>query len=187
MVRSFICVEINNPEVITQIENTISEIRQYKGVRPVKPSQLHLTLKFLGEVPETRITSIKQAIEHIHIPPFEFELHGLGCFPNLNYIRVVWIGISEGREPLIKLAQMIEEKMALLGFPKEKRAFSPHLTLARIRSLRNAEKNELSNMIRNSKELEFGVQKINDFVLKKSTLTPKGPIYDDLLVVPLKE
>ncbi len=187
MVRSFICVEINNPEVITHIDKVISEISQYKGVRVVKSSQLHLTLKFLGEVSETRIESIKQAISQIHIPPFQLNLKGMGCFPNLNYIRVVWIGITDGREPLITLAQTIDKKMISLGFPKEKRAFSPHLTLARIKALRNNEKNLLSNKVRDSKELDIGVQYIDTVILKKSTLTPKGPIYENLLAVPLRE
>lgn len=187
MVRSFICVEIDNPEVITHIDEVISEIRQYEGVRVVKSSQLHLTLKFLGEVPEERIEPIKQAINQIHIPSFQLKLKGMGCFPNLNYIRVVWIGITDGRDSLITLAQRIDKKMASLGFPKEKRAFSPHLTLARIKALRNTEKNLLSNKIRDSKESNIGVQLIDSFILKKSTLTPKGPIYENLLVVPLKE
>ena len=111
MVRSFICVEINDPQVIKQIEDTISEIRQYKGVRTVKSSQLHLTLKFLGEVPEERIQLIKDAIKQIEIPAFTISLYGIGCFPNLNYMRVVWIGITEGKESLKQLAQMIEKKL----------------------------------------------------------------------------
>ncbi len=187
MVRSFICVEINDPQVIKQIEDEISEIRQYKGVRTVKSSHLHLTLKFLGEVPEQRIQLVKDAIKQIKIPPFALTLHGIGCFPNLNYIRVVWIGITEGQESLKHLFQMIEKQLNPLGFAREKRGFSAHLTLARIKSLKSVDKNNLAKMIQDLKEKAFGVHKIEKFILKKSTLTPKGPIYEDLLVVSLKD
>ncbi len=187
MVRSFICVEINDPRVINEIDKTISEYRRYKGVRTVKSSHLHLTLKFLGEVPEERIQLVKDAIKQIKIPPFALTLHGIGCFPNLNHIRVVWIGITEGTESLKQLFQMIEKKLIPLGFAKEKREFSPHLTLARIKSLRGADKNNLAKLIQDSKEKAFGVQETGKFILKKSTLTPKGPIYEDLLVVSLKD
>ncbi len=185
MVRSFICVEINNAEVVRQIEEQIKKTR-FEGVRPVKSNQLHLTLKFLGEVPESRIASIKQAIQSIDFPSFNILLEGIGCFPNLNYIRVVWIGIREGSDNLKQLTNMIEKKLNPIGFPREKRGFSPHLTLARIKKLRNADKKQLTAVIQDSKAISIGVQMIDKFILKKSTLTPKGPIYEDLLVVRMK-
>ncbi|UCG89656.1 MAG: RNA 2',3'-cyclic phosphodiesterase [Candidatus Heimdallarchaeota archaeon] len=186
MVRSFICVEINDSEVVKPIEELLVKLR-FNGVRPVKSFQLHLTLKFLGEVSESQIGSIKQVIQLIEFSPFEISLTGMGCFPNLNYIRVVWIGIREGSNNLKQLASMIEEKLNPLGFPREKRGFSPHLTLARIKKLRNPDKRKLTAIIQSSKEISFGDQLIEEFILKKSTLTPKGPIYEDLLVVPAKE
>ncbi|MFX0125577.1 MAG: RNA 2',3'-cyclic phosphodiesterase [Candidatus Hodarchaeota archaeon] len=185
MVRSFICVEINNSEIVIQIEELLKKIK-FDGVRPVKSFQLHLTLKFLGEVPESRIASIKQAIQAIDFPSFDLALEGMGCFPNLNYIRVVWVGIREGSDNLKQLANMIEEKLSPIGFPMEKRRFSPHLTLARIKKLRNSDKKQLTAIIQDSKACPVGIQLIKEFILKKSTLTPKGPIYEDLLVVPLK-
>lgn len=187
MVRSFICVEIKNNEVVRKIDSIVSEIGQFKGIRPVKSSQLHLTLKFLGEVPESRLPSIKQAIEQVIFPSFEISLEELGCFPNLNYIRVVWIGIREGSNNLKQLANIIEEKLTAIGFPKEKRGFSPHLTLARVKKLQNSDKRKVTTLIQSSKETSFGIQIIEEFILKKSTLTPKGPIYEDLYVIPLKE
>lgn len=185
MVRSFICVEINDSEVVNQIEEILTKIR-FSGVRTVKSFQLHLTLKFLGEIPESRISTIKKEIQTINIPPFEISLQEMGCFPNLNYIRVVWIGIKEGSNNLKQLAHMIEEKLNPIGFPKEKRGFSPHLTLARVKKLQNTDKKKLTTIIQESKEKSFGVQMIKEFILKKSTLKPKGPIYEDLLVVPMK-
>ncbi|MHA2245557.1 MAG: RNA 2',3'-cyclic phosphodiesterase [Candidatus Hodarchaeales archaeon] len=185
MVRSFICVEINDSDIVNQIEEILSKIR-FSGVRTVKSFQLHLTLKFLGEIPESRISTIKKEIQTIKIHPFEISLEGMGCFPNLNYIRVVWIGIKAGSNNLKQLAYLIEEKLNPIGFPKEKRGFSPHLTLARIKKLPNPDKRKLTDFIQSSNDLSFGVQMIEEFILKKSTLTPKGPIYEDLLIVPMK-
>ncbi|MFX0050785.1 MAG: RNA 2',3'-cyclic phosphodiesterase [Candidatus Hermodarchaeota archaeon] len=185
MVRTFICVEINNPDVIDQLGSIINTIN-FSGVRVVKLSQLHLTLKFLGEVPNPRISTIKEAIERIDEPQFEIELKSMGCFPNPNYIRVVWIGISKGNEQLMQITQTVEELLTPMGFPKEKRKYSPHLTLARIKALNNTDKNTLQKFIRDSKGKSYGIQLIDKVILKKSTLTPSGPIYEDLLVVPLK-
>lgn len=185
MVRSFICVEINKSELVSEIEELISKIK-FDGVRPVKSNQLHLTLKFLGEVPDAKITAIKQALQTIEFPPFNISLEGMGCFPNLNYIRVVWIGINEGSENLKQLASLVEEKLSPFGFPREKRRFSPHLTLARVKKLRNSDKSQLTTIIQDSKTTPIGDQMIEELLLKKSTLTPKGAIYENLLVVPLK-
>ena len=186
MVRSFICVEINDSDVVNQIEEIITKIR-FGGVRTVKSFQLHLTLKFLGEIPESRISTIKKEIQTINIPPFEISLQEMGCFPNLNYIRVVWIGIKDGSNNLKQLADMIEEKLNPLGFPREKRGFSPHLTLARVKKLSNSDKRQLTTIIQDLKEVPFGIQLIKEFILKKSTLTPQGPIYEDLIAVSMKK
>ena len=185
MVRSFICVEINKSEVVSKIEELISKIK-FNGVRPVKSNQLHLTLKFLGEVTDAQLGAIKQVIQTIEFPSFDISLEGMGCFPNLNYIRVAWIGMKEGSENLKQLAELVEGKLNPIGFPREKRRFSPHLTLARIKKLRNSDKKQLTTIIQNSKTIHIGVQLIDELILKKSTLTPKGAIYENLLVVPLK-
>ena len=186
MVRSFICVEINKFEVVSQIEELILRIK-FDGVRPVKSNQLHLTLKFLGEVTDAQIGSVKQAIQAIEFPSFAISLEGMGCFPNLNYIRVVWAGIKEGSENLKQLAELVEGKLNPIGFPKEKRRFSPHLTLARVKKLRNSsDKKQLTAIIQNSKTIPIGDQVIEELILKKSTLTPKGAFYENLLVVQLK-
>ncbi|MFW9902943.1 MAG: RNA 2',3'-cyclic phosphodiesterase [Candidatus Thorarchaeota archaeon] len=185
MVRSFICVEINNSEVVSQIEESISKIK-FDGVRPVKSNQLHLTLKFLGEVSDAQIGSIKQAIQTIEFPSFNISLEGMGCFPNLNYMRVLWIGIKEGSENLQQLAKIVEGRLNPIGFSREKRRFSPHLTLGRIKKLQNSDKKQLAAIIQNSKTIPIGDQLIDELILKKSTLTPKGAIYENLFVVPLK-
>ena len=123
MVRSFICVEITNPEILTLLNNQISELGKYEGVRAVKSSQLHLTLKFLGEISTKQLESIQNTITQVHCSPFEIYLKGMGCFPNINRVRVIWIGISDGAEKLRQLARFVEELLLPIGFMKEKRLF----------------------------------------------------------------
>lgn len=185
MLRTFFCVEISNPKLISLINAQISEMGKIEGIRTVKSTQLHLTLKFLGDVSEKRLEQIKNAIQRISLDPFNISLEGIGCFPNTKRIRVVWIGISEGKETLKKLASFVEQTMAQIGFPKDKRPFSPHLTLGRVKYLKGEGSNLLIKKIEESKELYFGSQSINSFILKKSTLTPKGAIYDNLLEISL--
>ncbi|MHA1969723.1 MAG: RNA 2',3'-cyclic phosphodiesterase [Candidatus Hodarchaeales archaeon] len=185
MLRTFLCVEITNPETIPLINTKINELSQIKGIRTVKPTQLHLTLKFLGDVTEKTLVQIKNAIQQISFDSFNITLEGMGCFPNQKRIRVIWIGISQGKAELKQLASLIEQVMVQLGFPKEKRPFSPHLTIGRVKYLKGKEKLSLINQIEESKEVYFGSQSITNFILKKSTLSPKGAIYDNLIEVSL--
>ncbi len=181
MVRAFICVEINNSDIIQKIENTNNELR-ILGIRSVKSEQLHLTLKFLGDTSEHQLKGIKEILSEIEFSSFNCILKGLGCFPNLNYIKVIWIGITGGKVQLIDLAKILEEKMAILGFPREKRSYSPHLTLARVKTLKKEDREKVKRLILKNSEENFGSQSIDRVLLKKSTLTPKGPIYEDLHV-----
>ncbi len=183
MVRSFICVEITDKEIISVLNNYIKELKMVKGVRTVKSTQLHLTLKFLGEISEKQLFSVQNAIKDIKFPSFEMTLEKFGVFPNINRIRVVWVGISDGNEKLKELAHLIEESLKPLGLSEDKRPFSPHLTLARVKYLKSEEKKALMQTIEKAERI--GTQFIDKFILKKSTLTPTGAIYDNLLVVPL--
>ena len=185
MVRSFICVEITNPDIVILLNNQISELGKYEGVRTVKPSQLHFTLKFLGEITTKQLESVQNTISQIKYSPFKIYLKTMGCFPNINRVRVIWIGISDGAEKLKQLAGIIEELLIPIGFIKEKRPFSPHLTLARVKYLKKDQKASLIHKIEESQDLKIGLQNVDGIILKKSTLTPKGATYENLLEVPL--
>ena len=105
-----------------------------------KPSNIHLTLKFLGGVETARINRVLKAVERAStgISPFEVEVSGAGCFPSPRSPRVLWVGIAVVPEALKNLYANIEHELAREGFPREKRAFSPHLTIGRMRSPHNA-------------------------------------------------
>lgn len=151
-------------------------------VKWVAVENLHLTLKFLGEVTEEKIYSIEQVVVPIlkNFSSFEMRLSGFGVFPNFNYPRVIWLGIEESSEKLKMLSEKIEDSLVPLGFDKENRPFTAHLTLGRMRSLKN--KQELIKKIVEKKDQEIGIQKVEKIYLMQSFLKPTGPIY-----TPVKE
>ena len=182
--RTFIAIELPQKIIGTlsalqnQLKNTQADVKW------VAPENIHLTLKFLGEVDEKKIEKIIQALEETakDSQPFSIRLCALGAFPKINFPRVIWVGIDAGDEETKNIAFVLEEKLQKLGIPKEKRPFSSHITIGRVRSGINREKLVKELDILQGKgllqeNLEFLATKITLF---KSTLTPKGPIYEIL-------
>jgi 2'-5' RNA ligase len=175
--RGFIALDIEPFQKLIQLENEIKNTGA--NVKLVEPENVHITLKFLGETDEALIEKIEEIMKSSvkDIDPFNIKFIGSGVFPNQNYIRVIWIGI-ENIEKLSKIAKKIDEQTSNLGFEKEKRGFSAHLTIARVKSAKN--KDKLLQIIDKYKNIEFGIFNISQIKLKKSELTPKGPIYTTL-------
>lgn len=174
--RSFVAVEIKNQQILAALE----ELKRLKAdVRQVEEENLHLTLKFLGEIPESDVEKIHSAMlaAFAAFKPFEVSLRGIGVFPSLSYMRVVWIGFEKGRKELIAAQRALDKELSKLGFKTEK-SFEPHLTIARVRS--PVGKEELKKFILARKEGDFGSARIEKVAFKKSVLTPKGPIYTTL-------
>lgn len=148
-------------------------------LRLVAPENLHLTLKFLGEIREELKPSISDAVEEAfkEFEPFEASLKGLGAFPSLNYMRVLWVGVDRNRDRLIDMQRSLESELGKLGFQRD-RKFHPHLTIARIKSKQGRE--ELRDFITRHKNTDYGVVRVEEVELKQSVLTPKGPIYTTL-------
>ena len=177
--RIFIAIELDK-----EIKKALSKIQDelkttLVDVKWVEPENIHLTLKFLGEVEENKITKISQILKALssQSEPFTIALCELGAFPNFKYPRVVWIGVSEGKTEFLKLAELIEDSLAQLKFPKEKRGVSAHFTLGRFRSNKNTD--ALSEKL-NTIQVPRLKQKIKSISLFKSTLTPKGPLYEKI-------
>ncbi|MEE8402331.1 MAG: RNA 2',3'-cyclic phosphodiesterase [Candidatus Hydrothermarchaeaceae archaeon] len=171
--RCFIAVEVDEPQVRSFIEE-LSGVSA--ALRVVRPENLHLTLKFLGEVPGDSIDCIVKAVEGTlsGFSPFETSLVGTGAFPSLDYMRVVWVGFGENRERFVEMQKAVDEALVPLGFAPEKR-FHPHLTLARMKSQKG--KGQLKEFLLKNQERAFGTLTVDSVRLKKSVLTPKGPIY----------
>jgi RNA 2',3'-cyclic 3'-phosphodiesterase len=145
-------------------------------VKWVPMENLHITLKFLGDTPEECIPKIGErlaAISGSHMP-FRMKLHGAGIFPDRRRPRVVWIDILDSGE-FIKLYEKVEESLAIIGFQKDNRSFTPHLTIGRVRSPKgNA---SLVGMVEKLKENDFGIIEVEKISLMKSDLKPSGAQY----------
>ncbi len=152
-------------------------------VKWVSPANIHLTLKFLGEIDAQKKASLIRIIEDTAKDKnaFSLRLSSAGAFPNIKYPRVIWIGIDEGSAEVLKIAEELEEKIEKIGIPKETREFSSHITIGRVKSglhrLKLTEGIEEINKELGEKLLELPAGKITLF---KSTLSPKGPAYEPL-------
>lgn len=178
-IRSFIAFDINNPSVLAKF-NEVQDLLARTGadLKSVAPHNIHITLRFLGDIEADAIDSIHESMKQVSFSAFECKVQGLGVFPNLNYARVVWAGIREGSDEFKKIADQLEPKLRSLGFKADAKGFSPHLTLARVRTGRN--KNELARIIQELVDYDFGVVRAECLRLRKSVLTPQGPIYSTL-------
>ena len=144
----------------------------------VDSGSVHVTLKFLGNVSEARLPELKSALEKVSFSPFTLELKGVGAFPSLSRINVVWVGIGLGEQEVEKIYDQVEDGMASLGFAREGRRFNAHITIARARSGRKRE--ELAKILERFRDESFGGFTANGLRLKRSILKPSGPDYSTL-------
>jgi RNA 2',3'-cyclic 3'-phosphodiesterase len=158
--------------------------RAQADVSWVKAANLHITLKFLGETEPKRLERIGSALAEAAgaAPPFALTVAGVGTFGG-RIPRVVWVGVREGAAPLEALAGAVEHGLARLGFPKERRGFTAHFTLGRVRSPRNAA--DLLAVIRDELAAPLGTVPVEEFVLMQSQLDPGGSVYTALEHFPL--
>ncbi|PWT89480.1 MAG: RNA 2',3'-cyclic phosphodiesterase [Proteobacteria bacterium] len=173
--RLFVALEIP-PNVRNHLADLINEL---SGVAPqlkwVRPHNLHVTLKFIGHAPAEKLDAMRTALSAIRTDgAIEMRFRGLGFFPSEKRPRVFWAGL-EAPPNLARLAAHIDAALESLGFPREERAFSPHLTLARIDEGRMPV--ELRSSIRNKMKDEFGLVRTNQFHLMESKLHRSGAEY----------
>ena len=177
--RTFISIELPK-ELTFQIDQLQSALKKTNAdVSWVKPQNVHITLKFLGEVKEDKIEGVYQATEQSvnGIRKFQVNLQGLGGFPNLKRPRVIWIGVEKGKEILAELYPKVEEQFFKIGFAKENRDFTPHLTIGRVKFPKSLE--SLATEI-NKTTFETGEFEVKEVVVMKSTLLPAGAVYSPL-------
>lgn len=177
MIRSFLAIEL--PEAIRRkIEEVQRDLRiSHADVRWVNPENIHLTLKFFGNIDESRIDPIVQSLEGPFqtSSPFSLSIRGMGSFPHLKKPRVIWMGLKEGKKDLVALQRQIDGELKKIGFKPEERDFHPHLTLGRAKSNRGID--ELIGRMEKYREEEFGDFRVEGVVLFRSDLKPSGPIY----------
>jgi 2'-5' RNA ligase len=188
-IRSFIAIEL--PE---EAKKGLARLRkelerdEHRFVKWVDPGGIHLTLKFLGNIPSKRVAEITEAIEKAvqGISPFHLEISGLGAFPSIRQARVFWVGVGGELDKLSRLQQNIDSALAALGFAKEERPFVPHLTLARIREGASPpERRSFGELVGSTIFGDKYPVAVEAIRLMRSQLTPAGAIYTCLLVVGL--
>jgi len=182
--RAFLAVDLtdrSSKESIVKVQRELAS--SGADIKLVEAENLHFTLRFLGEISEAEADGICEALKGLKYRSFKVSYKGLGVFPSTRRVSVVWVGVGEGADELKKLAEIVEDRLKHLNF-KPERSFVPHLTICRVRSGRNRE--NLVKAVEEHGETFFGNDSITSVKLKRSQLTPKGPIYSDIFVVPLE-
>ena len=188
-IRSFVAIEL--PE---EAKKGLASLRrelerdEHRFVKWVDPGGIHLTLKFLGNIPSKRVTEVTEAMEKAAqgICPFLLEISGLGAFPSLKQARVLWVGVGGELDKLSTLQQNIDSALAALGFAREERPFVPHLTLARVREGALApERRGFGELVGSATFEDKYPVEVEAIRLMRSQLTPAGALYTCLSVVGL--
>jgi RNA 2',3'-cyclic 3'-phosphodiesterase len=181
-VRSFISIDLEDQQILSRIASILSSLQSLGGdLKPVERENIHLTLKFLGNVPTPRLGEVKSSLQQLIFPRFTAEIKGAGAFPNLNHMNVIWVGVEEGWSQVEQIYEQVEKLLSVLGFRRENRPFSPHITIARVRSGRK--RDEIANFLRHIGDESFGTITVDKVRLKQSILSSSGPKYSTLLEV----
>jgi 2'-5' RNA ligase len=177
--RCFIAVEVADTKVLDRLLE-LGKVLTATGatVKLVEAQNIHATLRFLGNVSRSRVEEVGKVLDEVEFHPFDVELKGVGVFPNLRRVNVVWVGIERGDVELLNVFNQLEVKLKGVGFKPDRRGFSPHITVARVSSGRS--RDALVDVVSNWSDKVFGVFGVDAIHLKKSVLTPRGPIYSTL-------
>ena len=183
--RTFIAVDVPD-----SVRDALAEYQKYlkrpdADIKWVRPQSIHITLKFFGDVDSASVDEIgrSMAVGCEGVEPFRISIGGVGAFPNCHRPRVIWAGVSEGGGQLTALADRIDTQLSRLGFPREKRRFSAHLTLGRVKSPQGVQ-SVIDAM--QKKPLDAGFFTTDEVILMKSDLQPTGAVYTVLRSYQLK-
>ncbi|MEM3684559.1 MAG: RNA 2',3'-cyclic phosphodiesterase [Conexivisphaerales archaeon] len=177
--RIFVALELKDDSIRSSIAKVQERIMATGAdLRKVEPSILHMTLKFIGEVQEKELVEIQSLLKQIKADSFEAKVEGVGAFPSMNRINVVWVGLKDADNKVLELHSLVNKALERWG-EKEKN-FHPHMTIFRVRSGKNVDK--LKQTIKELSSFEFGRCRFDEFQLKKSVLTPAGPLYTNIEV-----
>lgn len=184
MIRAFIAVDLDDP-VIEKVCNVVEILKpRITEIRWLRKENLHLTLKFLGNIAESQVEPITAALRHPLglFSPCTISAKGLGVFPDFRRPKILWVGLTG--DQLVQLAAEIESALMPIGFTPENRAFTPHLTIGRWREGSRPAKN-LRQEIDNLNDFEFGACAVRQIVLFQSVLKPEGASYSELRTIQL--
>jgi 2'-5' RNA ligase len=179
-IRAFIAIDLSRRmrEELARIQGSLKDAGA--DVKWVRPASIHLTLKFLGNITTETLERTKGIVNDVSSrhKPFDITLFRLGCFPRIDRPRVIWAGIDKGCSEVEAIARELEDKLSSIGFEREKRAFSSHLTLGRVRSHKGKER-----LVSRIEAMDIGPSppsRVDRIILFRSRLTPDGAIYTPL-------
>jgi len=177
--RIFVAVDISDTlrDSILGFQRRLSSLGG--GLKLVERDNLHITLRFIGEVDKAQVDEVVRRLRNLRFNNFAISLRGVGVFPDLRRPRVIWVGVEDGFNELKSLREEILKLTGDIG-EKEDKEFIPHITVARVKYVNIP---DLAQVLREYSSTDFGAQVVDSVKLKRSTLTPRGPIYDDLLVI----
>ncbi|MCR5026948.1 MAG: RNA 2',3'-cyclic phosphodiesterase [Methanobrevibacter sp.] len=178
-IRAFLAIDLDD-DLKPKINKIMREFKQIDAnIKFVDLQNLHFTLKFFGDIDTEGIDLISEKIENVvkDFKPFNIKIKGCGAFPNKNRIKVIWVGLDED-EILKDLHDRLDKEFNSIGFDLDRR-FSSHLTIGRMKSAKG--KDKVKNTLEKYENVDIGSMEVTDIVFKKSTLTPRGPIYEDLI------
>ena len=186
-IRSFLSFDLEKETVRKRLASVQKLLAQTGAdLKLVDPRNIHITIRFLGDITPNMVEKIFREMQKIKFKSFDTQIKGLGAFPDVRYPRVVWAGLTEGADQLKTIFNNLEPGLRSLGFSPDRKGFSPHLTIARVKSGKN--KAQLADFIAKNANYDFGTIKAENLRLKRSDLTPKGPIYSTLKeLCPLQE
>lgn len=178
--RTFISIELSD-----SIKDSLAQAQshlKYAGadVKWIEKGNIHLTLKFLGEIDEKKCEEVKITLDKIagETRPFEISIKDIGAFPKIEFPRVIWVGLDKGAAESKILAEKIDDALSKIGFQKESRPFTAHLTIGRVRSSKN--KSALQDKLQTTSLAPGPLSLVLAVILFQSTLTPNGSIYTKL-------
>lgn len=181
--RTFIAIELA-PSVKRRAEKLISILQQSEAdVSWVNPQQMHLTLKFLGEIPELEAAELCHVVTDAakEVEPFELVFRGMGAFPDLADPRTIWLGLQSGDEELRELHAAMENALHRhFGFSKDRRRFQPHLTLGRAKRAEGPELSRLMELMQENADFDGDLSVVDEVAILSSTLGRNGPTYEPL-------
>jgi len=177
IMRCFIAIDLpdNVLRKVIQLKERLST--RVSTVRWTRAEQIHLTLKFLGEVPDSDVPVVCEYAQEVasQFEPMEFQVAGLGCFPPRGGVRIVWVGMADPTGELLRCQRACENAFADLGFKKEGRPFHPHLTIGRVNNPR--ESDEIRRILKSNEDFDAGSYTADELVVYQSVLKKTGPVY----------
>jgi 2'-5' RNA ligase len=183
-IRTFICIDISE-SIKARLGALQNDLRRLEAqVSWVKPANIHLTVKFLGDVPQPKMSGIVEAARRAigSCSPFQIDIKGTGCFPSPRRPNILWVGLAALPEALINLHKGLEDELAGQGLARDTKAFRPHLTIGRLRQPRNAQRLAEELLNRGFAAESFPASEV---IVMRSDLSPHGAIYTPQAVIPL--